>query len=243
MPITDTYSYCKEEDKTAIITFSSTTTQKKTLGIKDVPITVIRGYYTIDTSQSFPIGEICVLYTVTVKLAYSVSEYYTQEQTINVQIYGPIERIFVDYSQWSQEGNYRQTWYIVGHGRNNEECTSYPQNIQIATSTNMIRQEPYTLVDVVPSNTTYVPSTPPYIKSKKIYYISFDKDNRNVYLEESDTEFSYNVSCDSCPPGTLKCFSTNYPGYCCLPCSPVAADIKGIANTVKQLNKTEVSRG
>ncbi|MCM0593453.1 MAG: hypothetical protein KA716_25955 [Gloeotrichia echinulata DEX184] len=40
----------------------------------------------------------------------------------------------------------------------------------------------------------------------------------------------YNVVCgDGCPPGTCKCPSPNYPGYCCLPCSQIAGEIAAIA--------------
>lgn len=243
MTVTDVYTYCEKADETAVITFGSSTSQKKTLGVKDLPITVERGYHVKDTSQDFPIGDRCILYNVTVKFTYTPDRYAGEEQTLTAQFYGPIERIFVDYSQWNQEGGYRQSWYVVAHGRNNEECTSYSQNHRVATSPNMVRQEPYTLVDVVPADTTYIPPTPPYIKSKKTYYISFDKDNRNVYLEESDTEFTYNVSCDSCPPGTLKCSCTDYPGYCCMPCEPPRQELQAIRSTIHLLNKGAVSRG
>ncbi|XHR81463.1 MAG: hypothetical protein ACFKPT_25115 [Gloeotrichia echinulata GP01] len=41
---------------------------------------------------------------------------------------------------------------------------------------------------------------------------------------------SYNVVCgDGCPPGTCKCASTNYPGYCCLPCAQIAGEIAAIS--------------
>lgn len=236
MTVTDSQIYCKVEDKTAIITFGSASTLSKTIRIKDVPINVTRGFYTKDTSQDFPIGDRCILYNVTVKLYYSVTEYYTQEKIITTQILGPIEGIFVDYSQWNQASNYRQTWYVIGHGRNGEICTLYSQNIPLAASPNMVRQEPYTLIDIAPANPNYVPNTPPYSTSKKIYYITFDIDDYNIYREESSTEFTYSVSCDGCPPGTIKCLSTNYPGYCCLPCSEIKNEIKAIASQIRSLN-------
>ncbi|KJH71230.1 hypothetical protein [Aliterella atlantica] len=47
----------------------------------------------------------------------------------------------------------------------------------------------------------------------------------------------YTVTCDDeCPPGTTKCLSTNYPGYCCLPCKEIAGEIKAIASQVRRLN-------
>lgn len=39
----------------------------------------------------------------------------------------------------------------------------------------------------------------------------------------------YTVACgDDCPPGHLKCNSTNYPGYCCISCSSIASRINSI---------------
>ncbi len=54
----------------------------------------------------------------------------------------------------------------------------------------------------------------------------------------------YTYLCDSdCPKGFLKCESSNYPGYCCLPCSSTKAEIEGIKNIVKSVNKGSVSNG
>jgi len=48
----------------------------------------------------------------------------------------------------------------------------------------------------------------------------------------------YAVTCnDDCPEGTSKCFSTNYPGYCCLPCNEIKAEIRAITSHVRSLNK------
>jgi hypothetical protein len=54
----------------------------------------------------------------------------------------------------------------------------------------------------------------------------------------------YSVVCGKeCPKGTVKCYSTNYPGYCCLPCEPTKQSIIGIKNIVKTVNKKAVSNG
>lgn len=67
---------------------------------------------------------------------------------------------------------------------------------------------------------------------------------QNIFTISGSTPCNFNVSCDEeCPPGTIRCEQPGYPGYCCLPCEPIATNIKGIANIVKQLNKDKVSRG
>lgn len=48
-----------------------------------------------------------------------------------------------------------------------------------------------------------------------------------VFVLSNDGQ--YTVTCDDdCPPGQCKCATTNYPGYCCLPCSQVASEIASI---------------
>lgn len=64
-----------------------------------------------------------------------------------------------------------------------------------------------------------------------------DKDNNTIFNQSYNVQPKYTVACDDeCPIGTTKCFSTNYPGYCCLPCSEIAGEIKAIANQVRRLN-------
>lgn len=41
---------------------------------------------------------------------------------------------------------------------------------------------------------------------------------------------------DDCPPGTCKCHSESYPGYCCLDCSATAASIRSITNELRRKN-------
>lgn len=48
---------------------------------------------------------------------------------------------------------------------------------------------------------------------------------------------AYTVSCEGeCPPDTVKCLSTNFPGYCCIPCSEIKNEIKAIASQVRSIN-------
>ncbi len=57
-----------------------------------------------------------------------------------------------------------------------------------------------------------------------------------IYSGTIDNPNDYHVTCeDDCPPGTTKCFSTNYPGYCCSPCNEVKNEIRAITNQVKRL--------
>lgn len=58
-----------------------------------------------------------------------------------------------------------------------------------------------------------------------------------IYEYSGQCPCIFNVACDDdCPPGTTKCFSTNYPGYCCLPCNEIAGEIKAIASQIRRSN-------
>lgn len=44
------------------------------------------------------------------------------------------------------------------------------------------------------------------------------------------------VSCgDDCPPGYCKCTTTNYPGYCCIPCKEIKAQLIASRIAVRSL--------
>jgi hypothetical protein len=53
----------------------------------------------------------------------------------------------------------------------------------------------------------------------------------------------YTVQCnDECPEGYLKCPTTNYPGYCCIPCSEIRAELAGMRLYTSQLNNKPVGK-
>lgn len=55
-----------------------------------------------------------------------------------------------------------------------------------------------------------------------------DKNNNTIYTHQGCLEFK--VSCDDeCPPDHIRCQITAYPGYCCIPCSTVAARVNALA--------------
>lgn len=65
-----------------------------------------------------------------------------------------------------------------------------------------------------------------------------------IYSGTIENPNDYHVTCgEDCPPGTTKCHSDLYPGYCCLPCDSTKQDIISIKNQVKKVNKKPVSYG
>lgn len=57
-----------------------------------------------------------------------------------------------------------------------------------------------------------------------------------IFADKGKCPITYSVVCgDECPPGTTKCLKSDYPGYCCLPCNEIKAEIKAIASQVRRL--------
>lgn len=45
---------------------------------------------------------------------------------------------------------------------------------------------------------------------------------------------TYEVACgENCPEGYVRCETSTYPGYCCLPCKPTAAKINNLASKIR----------
>ncbi len=57
-----------------------------------------------------------------------------------------------------------------------------------------------------------------------------------IFADKGKCPITFSVACgDECPEGTTKCLKSDYPGYCCLPCAPIAAEIKAIASQIRSL--------
>jgi len=49
---------------------------------------------------------------------------------------------------------------------------------------------------------------------------------------------TYSVVCNSgCPPGQCQCYSSSYPGYCCLDCNQILSEIAAITALAKSKGK------
>jgi hypothetical protein len=61
--------------------------------------------------------------------------------------------------------------------------------------------------------------------------------NMLLFSDQGNCPVTFTVSCGNCPPGTEEHKTNTYPGYCCLDCQSIASEIRGIANTVRGLNR------
>jgi len=67
-------------------------------------------------------------------------------------------------------------------------------------------------------------------------------DGKLIFRDTGKCPGNFEVSCDGCPPGHLKCPSTNYPGYCCIPCKEIRAELAGMRLYASQLNDKPVGK-
>lgn len=70
---------------------------------------------------------------------------------------------------------------------------------------------------------------------KKICELQIIKDGKTIFVDQGECPCEFSVQCGDCPPGTTRCVCTGYPGYCCLPCKPIADEIKAITNQIRSL--------
>ncbi|MGL5925485.1 hypothetical protein [Chroococcidiopsis sp.] len=57
-----------------------------------------------------------------------------------------------------------------------------------------------------------------------------------IFQDQGNCPVSFSIQCGDCPEGTIKCNAPGYPGYCCLPCTEIAGEIKAIASQVRRIN-------
>lgn len=63
------------------------------------------------------------------------------------------------------------------------------------------------------------------------------KNGNPIFIDKGDCPISFSVVCDDeCPPNHLKCSSPGYPGYCCIPCSEIAGELRSITGQVRSVN-------
>lgn len=71
---------------------------------------------------------------------------------------------------------------------------------------------------------------------KKFCRIDISFDDRVIFSDVGECPVTIKNFCDDCPDGTTRCACPGYPGFCCLPCEPTAAEIKSIADLVRGIN-------
>jgi hypothetical protein len=60
----------------------------------------------------------------------------------------------------------------------------------------------------------------------------FDENGSLIARVDADAT-PYKVDCGDCPPGSIKCKCSHYPGYCCIPCQETVNKVNNIAAKIK----------
>lgn len=84
------------------------------------------------------------------------------------------------------------------------------------------------ITDAIPLETQKNPVAAT-IKIYDSYPIIGNTPQRKFYEATIDNPSDFKVICGDCPEGTIRCEQPGYPGYCCLPCKPIAERINNLA--------------
>ncbi|MBD2503131.1 hypothetical protein [Anabaena azotica] len=58
-----------------------------------------------------------------------------------------------------------------------------------------------------------------------------------IFQDQGDCPVTFSVSCGNCPDGQEEHKTSTYPGYCCMDCASLEAEIRTITNTIRRLNR------
>lgn len=72
---------------------------------------------------------------------------------------------------------------------------------------------------------------------KKICELAVKKNGFVLFKDQGQCPCNFNVSCGDCPDGTMRCESSGYPGYCCLPCKEIKSEIASLTRQVRSLDR------
>lgn len=68
---------------------------------------------------------------------------------------------------------------------------------------------------------------------KPVCEINVIHNGSTIFTDRGNCPVKFDVQCSDCPEGTIRCEKTGYPGYCCLPCQPIAQRINNLAARIK----------
>lgn len=216
-------THCKTGDKNSIVSYRFNNQTEKVVKIKNAPIDVTTK--TVGDSNDFSGGQCPDLYYVYYR---AIANDGTVGQEQATTVLGAITKIQVDilparFDSFSTSWN---LWVTCAGGSNYENGIA-----KIFIIYTVYGRGEFLRIEPVPPNLDNCGNN----DSKKCE-ISVSYQNNLIFKDTGKCPVTYEVVCDSdCPTGTVKCKSTNYPGYCCLPCSEIKNQIKAIASQVRSL--------
>lgn len=223
-------THCQLGDTYIFVVYSFGSGKPKTIKLKNAPIrvetqTLVRN---VPPSEQIEYQSYNVNYTLTRP---NYAETVTATEVYKGKITGAGVTADPDLG-YSANNNWYYTFYIIAQGYRNFSTYPEPTKLHI---TNAFGN---------PHGEIVINWIAPLVNQESICTIELYYQNKRIFYDEGDCPLAYEVTCkQECPPGTTKCYSTNYPGYCCLPCEPTKQSIIGIKNIVKSVNKEAVTNG
>ncbi|ARV59147.1 hypothetical protein BZZ01_11295 [Nostocales cyanobacterium HT-58-2] len=67
--------------------------------------------------------------------------------------------------------------------------------------------------------------------------ITSSQSGQKLLVDSGTCPVHFHVSCnDDCPSGYIRCETSQYPGYCCIPCNEIKSNIVAATNAIRSLN-------
>lgn len=204
-------THCQLGDTQSIVTYKFGNSNQKTTVIKNAPIDV-------STYQEF-IGK-----TPNYRPGGQKIQFYSPNNRITLDI------VVRDYLLFKfDQGN-----GTMGDGISWVNCDANDFNRNPDGSPNGPEIALNTLIRFADAPENRCPGEPKVVNAS--CFIEVKHNNLLISKDSGDCPINYSVTCgEECPPGTIKCLSTNYPGYCCIPCSEIKNEIKAIASQIRSL--------
>ncbi|ARV63371.1 hypothetical protein BZZ01_32755 (plasmid) [Nostocales cyanobacterium HT-58-2] len=67
--------------------------------------------------------------------------------------------------------------------------------------------------------------------------ITSSQSGQKLLVDSGACPVHFHVSCnDNCPSGYIRCETSQYPGYCCVPCHEIKSSLAAATNAIRRLN-------
>lgn len=77
----------------------------------------------------------------------------------------------------------------------------------------------------------------PTPEATNVCILNISYKGKQIFSDVGECPISFNVGCnDDCPPGHIRCETSAYPGYCCIPCNEIKSEIAAITSIIRGIN-------
>jgi HSP20 family molecular chaperone IbpA len=77
----------------------------------------------------------------------------------------------------------------------------------------------------------------PIPETDNICILNISYNGKQIFSDTGECPITFNVGCnDGCPPRHIRCETSAYPGYCCIPCNEIKSEIAAMRSTIRRIS-------